>query len=485
MFWALFTIVTCVKILFIPSYRSTDFEVHRNWLAITHSTELKSWYKDESSSSPWTLDYPPYFAYFEYLLSLVASLVDPAMLDVRNLNYASDVTILFQRFSVIITDLVFAFGAKQCSEVLAKKPHQKALMLLLLLSNAGLFIVDHIHFQYNGLLSGLLLLSISSLASHSVLLAGLLFSGLLMFKHIYLYIAPAFIVYMFRNYCFKTGGRVIWSSISVTRLVLLGLSVLVNVTAAMAPFILTENFSNVISRLFPFKRGLCHAYWAPNLWAVYNVVDKGLVVLGRRLGLSITEVGSMTGGLVQDIHHSVLPNISPLITIGLTIALWLPALVKLWSSPGNIPQFIRCLALCGWTSFLCGWHVHEKAILIVILPMTLLACINRVDARYFLILATVGHLSLLPLLFTGPELLSKLLLLASYSLVLAITLYRHSAPLSPLEAVYLLASVPLLAWCELLGCVSLPFLPLLATSLYCALGVTYAYVGVYVHYLQS
>ena len=39
------------------------------------------------------------------------------MLDVRNLNYASDATILFQRFSVIITDLVFAFGVRQCSEV--------------------------------------------------------------------------------------------------------------------------------------------------------------------------------------------------------------------------------------------------------------------------------------------------------------------------------------------------------------------------------
>ena len=45
------------------------------------------------------------------------SLVDPAMLDVRNLNHASDVTILFQRFSVILTDLVFALGARQCSEV--------------------------------------------------------------------------------------------------------------------------------------------------------------------------------------------------------------------------------------------------------------------------------------------------------------------------------------------------------------------------------
>ena len=180
-----------------------------------------------------------------------------------------------------------------------------------------------------------------------------------MLKHIYLYIAPAFIIYMFRNYCFKSTGRknskiieteiilitgngsVILSSFSILNLSMLGISVLVNVAAAMGPFILSgwylvsslliiqsidsnaDNLFNVISRLFPFKRGLCHAYWAPNIWAVYNVADKALVVLARFTGLveidSVNTKGSMTGGLVQDIHHAVLPNVSPLATMVLTV----------------------------------------------------------------------------------------------------------------------------------------------------------------------
>ncbi|XP_077623675.1 dolichyl pyrophosphate Glc1Man9GlcNAc2 alpha-1,3-glucosyltransferase isoform X5 [Crocuta crocuta] len=202
--------VTLLKCLLIPTYHSTDFEVHRNWLAITHSLPVSQWYYE--ATSEWTLDYPPFFAWFEYALSHVAKYFDQEMLNVRNLNYFSARTLLFQRFSVILTDALFVYAVHECCKCidgqkagkeLTEKP--KFILSVLLLWNFGLLIVDHIHFQYNGFLFGLMLLSIARLFQKRHMEGAFLFTALLHFKHIYLYVAPAYGIYLLRSYCFTAN----------------------------------------------------------------------------------------------------------------------------------------------------------------------------------------------------------------------------------------------------------------------------------------
>ena len=52
-------------------------------------------------------------------------------------------------------------------------------------------------------------------------------------------------------------------------------------------------------------------------------------------------------------------------------------------------------------------HVHEKAILLVILPYTVLAFLDAADAKLLPILSLTGHVSLLPLLFRHQEFVIK------------------------------------------------------------------------------
>ncbi|XP_066980421.1 dolichyl pyrophosphate Glc1Man9GlcNAc2 alpha-1,3-glucosyltransferase isoform X1 [Macrobrachium rosenbergii] len=506
MFWPVILGISCIKTLLMFAYRSTDFEVHRNWLAITHSLPVSKWYYDHTSE--WTLDYPPLFAWFEFILSKIAWYFDPLMLKVENLNYASVATVVFQRVSVIASDLVYAYGCKICSEEVGRASGQKSdityQLFIILFGNAGLILVDHIHFQYNGFLFGILFISIARMIQRREIEAAFWFSVLLNLKHIYLYIAPAYFIYLLRSYCLFTNseGKIQWNKLSVIRLLKLGVTVLAVFGLSFGPFIYMGQLNQVLSRLFPFKRGLSHAYWAPNFWALYNFADKILEISGSKFGLMAKSEASMTGGLVQEFNHAVLPSVSPLMTLVATVLSIIPVLVHLWKNPNSPWQFVRGLVICGFGSFMFGWHVHEKAVLLIILPLGLLCMQRRVEAQIFVLMSIVGHFSLFPLIFTHHETPIKVLVLILHALITTHTLQSHwdlgkSNHLLPQihlcsgpETFYVAGLIPLFMYYEfghrILGLAEkLPFLPLMLISVYCALGIFYAWINYYCFVLSA
>ncbi|KAH7637168.1 dolichyl pyrophosphate glc1man9glcnac2 [Dermatophagoides farinae] len=454
MFYSTATIVTCIKFLLIPSYYSTDLEVHRNWMAITYNKPLSEWYSE--STSKWTLDYPPFFAYFEYILAYLAKFFDKNMLQIQQDPYMSPETLFYMRLTVIISDLVYYYGVYQWIRLMYKrKPHIFTSLpamctrsnffqsstsfshIVLFIFNIGHLIVDHVHFQYNGFLNGMLLISMANICNQKIYWGSFWFAVLLNFKHIYLYMAPAYFIYLFIEHCLIRDSRgSITMKIRLNILLRLIAIVIGVFVVSFLPFIINGQFYNLINRLFPFQRGLTHSYWAPNFWALYNGYD----LLMARFYRTTDRQSPYTGGLVQQSEHLILPTITPAITLAIIVVIIITISATYIHQQQNnnrtktttsrnqnqnqnsvayAPEirFLHLILLSSLTFFEFGYHVHEKSILLVIPSLIPLIFVNIDYAQIFLLISIAGYYSLFPLLYKEAEAMLKVLLMAIHLLL--------------------------------------------------------------------
>ncbi|EAU84684.2 dolichyl pyrophosphate Glc1Man9GlcNAc2 alpha-1,3-glucosyltransferase [Coprinopsis cinerea okayama7 len=427
-----------------------------------------------------------------------AYLIDPKIVDLNNLNYDSWSVIAYQRTTVIITELVLATALLRFIPGSVDPSIQRIISAALFL-HPGFLIVDHIHFQYNGFMFGILLWSILMARNGNKLASGILFAILLNFKHIYMYLAPAYFIYLLRSYCLTPAGQV-----EIKNFLSLANAVIAVFISSLGPFVLMGQIPQLLSRLFPFTRGLNHAYWAPNFWALVTALDRVLLRYIQFTGASIpvdaAGVASSSRGLVGDTVFAVLPQIKPIHTFIITIAWQVVILIKLWSNP-SYKSFLTSLTLSGWASFLFGWHVHEKAVLLILVPLSLLAAERHAYFRTFLLASVSGIFALFPLLFTPTESVIKVVYSAIWVAFVYGALSRrvYEYPKSPIyvvmdsvEKLYLAGFPFLLGFVTLVSLRNqkissassdstpaytvMEFLPLMVTSVYCAIGMVWSFL---------
>lgn len=109
---------------------------------------------------------------------------------------------------------------------------------------------------------------------------------------------------------------------------------------------------------------------------------------------------SSTSGLVGDFNFLVLPSPPPSLCLSLVVLAQLPALIVLFRRP--TPRLLtRCLVFAGMCTFMLGYHVHEKAVLVPLTVLALIACDDVAEAELFLQIAGAGIFGITPLLL-GP-----------------------------------------------------------------------------------
>ncbi|RXW25365.1 hypothetical protein EST38_g522 [Candolleomyces aberdarensis] len=371
-----------------------DYEAQRHWMEITTHLPFREWYTYDLQY--WGLDYPPLTAYVSWLCGLVGSWANPTWfaLDASR-GIETPGSKLYMRLTVVFFDMLVYIPAlimfvKTWQGTRSKRTQEQALLLLLL--QPALLLIDHGHFQYNSVMLGFTLLSINFFATGNDLVAAVFFVLSLGFKQMALYYAPAIGSYLLAK-CIYLGpkkGFTLFTRLAVTTVASFAILFLPFFLPGLAPSPL--HILHPIQRIFPFSRGLFEDKVA-NFWCASNVVIKWRKLAGDgdtgrswlvRTSALLTALGFLPGvlgllraGWIMRIREDGSTQKARELDTTITNIAEEGAEKDVDDSKNdNPPPFLPLLSYALLTSsmsfFLFSFQVHEKTILLPLLPLTLL-----------------------------------------------------------------------------------------------------------------
>ncbi|KFX89816.1 hypothetical protein V490_06797 [Pseudogymnoascus sp. VKM F-3557] len=358
-----------------------DYEAQRHWMEITTQLPISQWYFHDLEW--WGLDYPPLTAYHSWIFGKIGSYIDPKWFLLHTSRGLEDENLkVFMRATVVISEyLVYIPAAvifvRRYSRLQGVQTWDASVALVAILLQPATILIDHVHFQYNTVMLGFVLACASSIVAGRYMWSCVFFVFALGFKQMALYYAPAIFAYLL--------GVCIFPNVNISRFLGIALVTVAAFALLLLPIIAGSIYDhyhgvdaipelNGHAPIFPIFASYAayldpHAWYFPPLHQLAQLIHR---VFPFARGLFEDKVANFWCALNVVYKLKFLPIIQlQRLSLLATLGSILPPCVAIFVNPRK-ELLPLALATTAWAFFLFSFQVHEKSVLLPLMPMTLL-----------------------------------------------------------------------------------------------------------------
>lgn len=372
-----------------------DYEAHRHWMEVTLNVPISEWYVNSSRNdlSYWGLDYPPLSAYASVLYGRFVQKLEPSAMQLdASRGHETPTSRQAMRLTVLISDLLLFFPSLLAVLTLLfpTSTTSQYQALSFALTSPALVLIDHAHFQYNNVTLAFFLLSIYFLCRHRETIALIFFCASVYFKQTSLYFTLPVASWLFSRFLYHCRVNSPSRGLFFATKLFAGFALSTVIT--FLPWVNSKALLKaVIDRLIPISRGL-YEDKVSNVWCSLSPIVKLQSILSSHQLFSLCAIMTFISSLPFCIAVVRKPSPKRL----------------LLSSSG-----------CALSAYLFSYQVHEKQVLLPLLPLIILYPVTPLLSSYLSFIATV---SIFPLIWKESSHLAYFGMLAVHAAVASVRL---------------------------------------------------------------